>query len=337
MRNGALRSGVFAMSFLSNDERVRQEAKAVLRGQAAQSLPFVTPAATKLTAVNFTPRRFSKIRDLIADFDSYLRAASAAASPFVAFPELTGLVTLGTLPRAKSALCALREELSDPETGAQAAKEAVQLTQGCVGEIFLNLFSELARTRKLLIAAGGFYVLEGDCIRNRQYLFSETGEVLIHQDKLILSETERRLGVVPCGVLTPADTRIGKIALLTASCARHYEPFFACAALGCRIVAAGASPFGEDASLLHCRAAEEALCVVSPGLLGGEDFSLSFSSPAEIHTPRAAPRPRREKTEIQKTLTSRTDLSAGGAALDHFASDRNTAFFSALLERKDPL
>lgn len=333
MHNSPLRSGVFAMSFLSNDERIRQEVKAILRGQTTGTLPFVTPAATKLTAVNFEPRRFGKVRELIADFDSYLRCASAAASPFVAFPELTGLVVLGVLPRAKSALSLLREELSHPDTRAQAAKEAVQLTQGCVGEIFLNLFSELSRARKLLIAAGGFYVYENGRLRNRQYLFSETGEVLTHQDKMILSPFEREIGVSPCDTLTPADTRIGKIALLTASCAPHYEPFFAAGALGCRIVTAPASPFGEETALLRCRAAEQALCVVSPGLHGGGDFSLSLSFPPEIWTPRGAPHTRREPGSDSKTLTARADLSSRSVSLDHFTADRNAAFFSALFEQ----
>lgn len=337
MRNAALKSSVFAMSFLSSDDRVRQEARAVFRPKGARELSFVTPAATKLTAVDFEAKRLKKTRDLIAHCDAYLAAADAAGSPFVAFPELTGLLALGVLPRAGAALDSLRESLADEEDSAAAALEAVQITQGFLGEFFLNAFSELSRARGLLIAAGGFYVAEGGRILNRQFLFSEKGEVLTHQDKLILSPFERALGISPCDTICPADTRIGRVALLTASCAPHYEPFAAAAALGCRAVTAGASPFEEDTSLLRCRAQEQGLCVVSPGLHGGRDFGFSFSAKPVIYAPRSTLRARdgvAARGAGEAAVTARIDLSGECAAGDHYSADRNAAFFEALLKKE---
>lgn len=333
--NGVLRSSIFAMSFISSDDKVREEAReAVLKKGEPRELPFVTPTGTKLSAANFSPRRHKKLRDVIADINEYVAEASAAGSPFVAFPELTGLTFLGVLPRAGKIIDALREDISDPYVRRDLGYELASQTQGCIGEIFFNAFSEIARGNRMLIAAGGFYVTEGKTFRNRQYLFSETGEVLIYQDKLILSPLENALGAVPGEEITFADTRIGRMALLTASCASHYEPFAASAALGCRMVVAGASPFGEDTSLLRCRAQEQGLCVASPGLKGGEDFGLSFNTEPVVYAPRTTLRTRDGMAPAGKGnfgITARVDLS-GTTALDHYSSDRNAAFFAKMLK-----
>lgn len=333
--NGVLRSSIFAMSFMSNDDKVREEAREVLKKKGEmRDLPFVTPAGTKLSAAKFIPRRRKKLRDAIADINEYVAEAAASGSPFIAFPELTGLSFLGVLPRAQKIVSALREDLSDPSARKQLGFELASQTQGCIGEIFFNTFSEIARGNRMLIAAGGFYVTEGRTFRNRQYLFSETGEVLIYQDKLILSPFESELGVMPGREITFADTRIGRMALLTASCAPHYEPFAASAALGCRMVVAGASPFGEEISLLRCRAQEQGLCVVSPGLSGGEDFALSYDAEPVVYAPRTTLRTRDGIASFgkgERTVTARVDLSTT-ASLDHYSSDRNSAFFAKLLK-----
>jgi predicted amidohydrolase len=336
MRNNVLRSSVFAMSFLSSEERVRHEAAAVLNQSTkkSRSLPFVSPVATKLTAVRFEPRRFSKPRALISHWNTYLDEAEDAGSPMVAFPELTGLCALGLLPGANQVIAALQDGLRDTDTLRDTALETVQTMQGFVGEFFLNAFSELARGHRMLLAAGGFYVVENGEILNRQYLFSENGEVLTHQDKLILSPLERAAGVRACPAITPADTRIGRVALLTASCAPHYEPFIAASALGCRVVTAGASPFGEDTGLLRCRAQEQGLCVVSAGARGGQDFGLSLATDPVIYAPRTPMRSTRDgiaPAGKTRTVTARVDLSAEAPRFDRYTADRNDAFFAALL------
>lgn len=333
--NGVLRSSIFAMSFISSDDKVREEARnAVLKKGEPRELPFVTPAGTKLSAVEFSPRRHKKLRDAISDMNEYVAEAAASGSPFVAFPELTGLAFLGVLPRSVKIIDALREELSEHPIKKTLGYELALQTQGCIGEIFFNAFSEIARGNRMLIAAGGFYVTEGKTVKNRQYLFSETGEVLIYQDKLILSPLENELGITSGDEITYADTRIGRMALLTASCAPHYEPFAAAAALGCRMVVAGASPFGEDISLLRCRAQEQGLCAVSPGLKGGEDFGLSLDTAPVIYAPRATLRTRDGIAPAGKGklgITARVDLS-GTTTIDHYSSDRNGAFFAKMLK-----
>ena len=77
-----------------------------------------------------------------------------------------------------------------------------QTVQGFVGEVFLNTFSQLARSHRIIIAAGGLYQIENGRLTNRQYLFSDTGEVAAVQDKLYPERWERSMGVSACLLYT---------------------------------------------------------------------------------------------------------------------------------------
>jgi len=331
----ALRASVFAMSLLSTDNRVRLQTRQLFPDGFANELPFVSPVGTRLTAAHFTPRCCRDLRAAAALFDAPLREAAAQGSPFVAFPELSGLALLGLLPRCERVLASLRRRFSAEAGRAGAAREAVQIAQGFLSETFLNMFSVLARGHRMLIAAGGFYVWEEGALRNRQYLFAENGDLLGYQDKMILSDFERAMGVVPCGKLEPMETRIGRIALLTASCARHYEPFAVASGLGCRVATVGASPFGEDLSPLAARAREQALVLVSAGLGASAPFFLSEESAPRVFLPQGGVRSLPADAEGAAALTARVDLS-GAPLFDHYTADRNPAFFASLLAGDAP-
>jgi len=331
MRSSVLRSSVFAMSFLSSDTRIRLEARAVFPNGYSRELPFVSPVGTKLTAARFAPRITRSMRAAAEQFDEPLREAEAQGSPFVAFPELSGLALLGLLPRAEQVLDVLRSGLAEERHRADAAREAVQITQGFLTEVFLNTFSVLARGHRMLIAAGGLYLMDSGLLKNRQYLFSETGEVLAYQDKLILSPFERSMGVKTGSTLACPDTRIGRIAMLTASCAQHFEPFAVAAALGARIVTAGASPFGEDLSPLAARGREQSLAVVSPSFAAAPDFGLPQGPAPAVHLPQSGRRGPAASAQGERAATARADLS-GPPSFDHYTADRNPAFFESLLD-----
>ncbi len=330
----ALRASVFAMSFLTSDNHVRLQARSLFRDGFVRDLPFVDEVSTKLTAACFTPRGCRDLREAADMFDAPLREAEAQESPFVAFPELSGLALLGLLPRHEQVLSSLRAGLSRGRDVAAAAREAVQISQGFLSEVFLNTLSVLARGHRMQIAAGGLYVWEDGELRNRQYLFSENGDLLGWQDKLILSPFEREMGVVPARRLTPIETRVGRVVMLPASCARHYEPFAAAAAMGCRIVTAGASPFGGDTAPLVHRAREQSLVLVCPGLGKSDLFPSSREIPAEIFLPRRRVSAKPGETG-GKSVTARVDLS-GAPAFDHYTADRSLSFFVNLLSGEDP-
>lgn len=334
MFKSKVRMAAFVMSYLSSPDRVREQVQRLnIRSDAAA--PFVGAGGLKVSAVCFTPRRLTGIGEYVSQMNDVVAQAVAAGSRFVAFPELCGMAAVTLMPRFVSLLSDLKRMRTDsPGELAPALHAGCEAVQGFVGEVFHNTFSQLAKSHRTLIAAGGVYQVEDGRLINRQYLFSETGEVAGVQDKLFLSPFERLMGVSAGERLTPADTRLGRVALLTGSCAAHYEPFLVASAMGCPIAVAGASPFGEDCSPLRFRAEEYRMCIVSPGFSGGDALGLSLNAPAAVWAPRACTRTRDgcfEAPNPAGVLSARVDLTRAAAQFDLYSADRNPEFFRALL------
>jgi len=338
MNKASLRASAFAMSYLSNEEKVRDMVRALDIGLRRQ--PHAkTPGGINVTAVCFEPQRCKTIDDYIDMMNDYIAPAAADGSALVAFPELCGMVVMSLMPRFSSILSDLQKlKKSSLEQKQDALFSVCETVQGFVSEIYLNVVSQLARSHRMIIAAGGIYQIEGGKLYNRQFLFSEEGDVIGMQDKLFLSRTERSLGVTPGTALTPGNSRIGKIALLSGPVMRHYEPFWVAAQSGCRYVVAGASPFPvKSMDLARFRAQEQGICVLSPGLVGGKDFGFSFSTPAGIYVPRDMCDDQSgilgENSE--ELVTARVDFARISDSFDLYSSDKNIRFFRKLIAEEE--
>lgn len=146
------------------------------------------------------------------------------------------------------------------------------------------------------------------------------------------------MGVSPGRRLSPGQTPVGRVALLSASCLPNYEPFFAAAAAGCTVATAGATPFTAVSDLARYRAQESGLCLLCPGIGGDGAFAIASASPAMIAAPRAATRSRDGRAAgplQQPVVTARVDLERAASQFDLYSADRNPAFFQALLDH-DP-
>lgn len=331
-----LKASAFAMSYLSNEEKVRAQVRS-LHTHTEKPAPFIGAGGIKVSAVCFTPKLYKNIRDYITDMNDYVAAAAASGSQLVAFPELCGMAAMSVMP-GFSTLYADLEKLK--ESGIEEQSDALftvcETVQGFVGEIFHNTFSQLAKSHRIIIAAGGLYQLEDRQLYNRQFLFSETGEVAGMQDKLFLSPWERQAGVTAGVRVTPGDTHIGRVAMLDGLALKHYEPFWIAAASGCAFAIAGASPFtATDYTLTRYRAQEQGLCILSPGLGHSRHYGLLFSAPAGIYVPRAASRSRdgiAAEGVDQTVLTARVDLIRAASQFDLYSDDKNSRFFEHLLQ-----
>lgn len=335
MNKTALRASAFAMSYLSNDEKVRDMVRALDIGLRRQP-HHKAPGGVLVTAVSFDPQRCKNIPEYIAKMNDYIAEPAARGSALVAFPELCGMTVMSLMPRFSAILSDLhglkRASLVQKQDDFLAVCETVQ---GFVSEIFLNVFSQLARSHRMIIAAGGIYQIENGNLYNRQFLFSEEGEVIGIQDKLFLSDFERALGVTAGQRLTPGVSRIGKIAMLSGAVSPHYEPFWIASRRGCKYVIAGSDPFcSPDSELLRFRAQEQKLCILSPGLVGGKDFGLKYSSCAGIYLPR-------DLTEDQSGILAessdsfaegKVDFTLGADSFDLYCDDKNPRFFHRLTE-----
>ena len=332
MNKTSLRTSAFAMSYLSNEEKVRDMVRALDIGLRRQP-HHKAPGGINVTAVCFLPQRCKNTADYITKMNSYIAEPAAEGSALVAFPELCGMETMTLMPRFSAILSDLHKlkSASDDEKK-EAFFTVCETVQGFVGEIFLNVFSQLARSHRMIIAAGGIYQVENGKVYNRQFLFSEEGDVIGMQDKLFLSKTEQMLGVSAGEKLTPGVSRIGKIALLGGEVAHHYQPFWIASHLGCRYAVASASPFGSpDLELLRYRAQEHELCILSPGLIGGSDLHLSFDSSTGIFVPRDMCDDTSGVLAAGKDrlVTGKIDFTRCADSFDLYSADKNIRFFQS--------
>jgi len=334
MNKTSLRASAFAMSYLSNQEKVRDMVRALDIGLRRQP-HHKSPGGINVTAVCFKPQRCKSIADYINKMNGYIAEPAAQGSAMVAFPELCGMETMSLMPHFSGILSDLHKlRTASDEEKRGAFFTVCETVQGFVGEIFLNVFSQLARSHRMIISAGGIYQIENGKLYNRQFLFSEEGDVIGMQDKLFLSPAERMLGVTAGEKLTPGVSRIGKIALLGGEVAQHYEPFWIASRLGCRYAIAAASPFGSpELALLRFRAQEQELCILAPGLLGGEDFKLNFDSSAGIFVPRYLCD---DQSGIlaagsDRLITAKVDFARCAESFDLYSADKNMRFFRNLV------
>ncbi|HWP52070.1 MAG TPA: nitrilase-related carbon-nitrogen hydrolase [Clostridia bacterium] len=331
-----LKASAFAMSYLSTEEKVRAQVRS-LHPHTEKPAPFLGAGGVKVSAVCFTPRLYKNIRDYITHMNDYVAMAAASGSQLVAFPELCGMTAMSVMPGFTTLFADLKRLKDlDIEEQKDALFTVCETVQGFVGEIFHNTFSQLAQSHRIIIAAGGLFQLEDKRLYNRQFLFSETGEVSGMQDKLFLSPWEKRVGITAGTRVTPGDTHIGRVAMLGGLSLKHYEPFWIAATGGCAFAITGAAPFiVTDHSLTRFRAQEQSLCILSPGLCGGQAYGCSFSAPAGIYAPRAATRSRdgiASEGIDQAVFTARVDLSRASSQFDLYSDDKNPRFFQRLLQ-----
>lgn len=333
-----LKTSAFAMSYLSNEEKVRDMVRALDIKMRRQPLSH-DPNGIKLTAVCFEAKRYKNIGDYIESMNKYIAEPAAQGSALVAFPELNAMTVMSLMPRFSNIHADLmRLRKADDSEKREAFFTVCETVQGFVGEIFLNTFSQLARSHRMIIAAGGMYHVENGKIYNRQYLFSEEGDVIGMQDKLFLSHTEQLWGVTAGEKITPGNSRIGKIALLSGSELAHYEPFWIASRMGCRYVVSSASPFVKSRNnLARFRAQEQKLCLIIPGIKGGKEYGFSISSPAGIYMPRAACPEKggiMAETANDMQITERIDLAAAAEYFDMYSDDKNIRFFQKLISEE---
>ena len=334
MTNAKLSAACFAMSYLTNPERVRSTVSSLGIEQA--DAPAYVGAGCKLSATVVTPKYYKNLKEYASDMNRYLLAARQQSSQLVALPELSGMLPLSLMPGFEKIFAELWQQSTQyPADRATLLRQVCRSTQGFVGEVFLTTLSELCRLHQIA-AAASCYVVDNGKLYNRQYLFSTDGTVGGMQDKLILSPQEGALGVTAGEKLTPASTPVGQVALLSASALGYYQPFAIARELGCVAATISASPFGEDMRCAPFRAEESGLALLSAGFASSRCFALEKSAPALLFAPRAASKNQscllREETG-EGVYTARIDIARAKASLDLYTADRNPDFFEKMIEQ----
>lgn len=320
-----LRSSAFSASLRINTQKIHQAVDR-LDIVPSRNADFVNRQSVKLAAVRLDLRRYQKIDDYVTHMSSCMEKAAAEGAQFVAFPELTGMVSASLLPKFDR----IRQDVLSLERSDENLQEAFYLLihtfSGFLDEVFVGTFSALANDWNLPIAAGSYYTFEGDNIVNRQLMFDGSGKLIGVQDKLFPSALERRIGVVPGDRVEVFDTVVGRMALLTAGDAMNFEPFWIAEARGADIAVAGADPFGLLPDAAVYRANENRMCVVAPGVVVDTDV-LRHSTPAAVRAPFATTR-NQDGLVIEggEVAVGRVDLDRIAADFDVYSADQNPEF-----------
>jgi len=182
--------------------------------------------------------------ELLTYYHRFLRIAKTKGSKLVVFPEFSGLaVGIPMLPGWRNALL---KEAATPKSGllpklkgmlAGGAANVVradlqksllmtleQMPESLL-DIYISVFSELARQYEITLVAGSLYVYdeEGAAIRHAAYVFGPDGAVLGRQMQVV-PDSETLPVVVPGTGWQPIETSVGRLGILFAHEALYPEP-----------------------------------------------------------------------------------------------------------------
>lgn len=311
---------------------------------------YISPNNVKLTAVQLMLEPGMGLDDCLASLCDVVEKAAEDGSDLVCFPEYTGLLPLLTSPTLYDRCIQLLVDLQEDDAAALqevqnlfASRLAEPLFEG-----YYNFFSLLASVTHMYIQAGSAIVRAHGQLYNRAYLFGPKGEVVLEQNKIHQTPTEKRLGICPGQEVSVADTRLGKVAILTGRDQQVFEAAKAAHLQGAQVLlcpaglslAEGEAWFSSGA-FLRCQ--ERPVFAVSSWFCGdllgeGREKGLPFRGLAGVYGPCGATKMgngiaiQAESTNCDACLTTRVDLERLGREVDLYTSDTNSLIQELLWE-----
>ncbi|MBC8570688.1 nitrilase-related carbon-nitrogen hydrolase [Zongyangia hominis] len=294
-----------------------------------------SPQDIRVSAVSMTVKPYQSLFDYIADMNAYIQKAREEGAQLVVFPEYAGMLILSALPVwhkfQKEVLSA-----GDLEEGLGRALDMMEELSEAVSEVYLTVFSELARLHDLYILSGSILTREEDRLYNRAYLFDHFGYLAATQDKIFLSALEQRMGL-SCGKETVvADTEIGKLAILIGADANYFEVADiavkkgAQILLGCDLSMGPFNPYSAQVGM-EMRVQETGVFGVKSVLLGELPFDVKLYAKSGIYAPFSCTSDlsgvlaQSDSYKHDAVLTASLDLSRLEYARDIYTSDHNPA------------
>lgn len=239
--------------------------------RACQSLNLVQENNIKVSTVHLRLNDYKDVRVFIEDCRHLIDLAAAAGAQLILFPHLTGLLPVLADRASENMAHRLLEALSSQAPGRMGDTSLRQRFTQLMDHIsdaalacYTAIFSTLSHRYGIYIAPGSTYVAMQRGIFCRSFLFSPFHDEPFSQDKLTLSPTERRLGVLAGSELRSVDTEIGRLVLLTDTDSALYECYKVALALGAQIVLSPAllsEPYGYN---LH----------YNPSMMAAQHYSL---------------------------------------------------------------
>ncbi|MEG1151473.1 MAG: nitrilase-related carbon-nitrogen hydrolase [Oscillospiraceae bacterium] len=173
----------------------------------------------RISTVKLKKQPFNSIKSYIAYIDSYMKTAKENNCALIAFPELCSLLPLSITIGGDKVLKKL-STFDLPNLDEYFNQYIRSLGQWSY-ELYINVFRTFAKAYNMVIVAGSAFVMENGKYYNRSFVFDENGEIIGTQDKLFLSEYEKRLGLSVGTQINIIETCVGNLTILN-----DYDCFF---------------------------------------------------------------------------------------------------------------
>jgi predicted amidohydrolase len=256
-----------------------------------------------------------------ADVRRFMRQVKSKHADMVVFPELSGLmlayplisgVKRGLLKRADRA--GRRRSPLAKVLGRVAGTTARTLGSGMQGSLtrllrkrhgelfdsYIEFFADVAAEYEMYVVGGSVYLYDEDLdeVRNVCYVFDPHGEIVGHQEKLVLTRQDEEL-CSPGDRMVVLPTELGKLGVIIGSDVLYPEPARALAVQGADLLVAPAACPGpvlyrQVREAFHARVQENQLYgaisfLVGPNNLGQGQYAgrSAVLAPMELTTRRS--------------------------------------------------
>lgn len=166
----------------------------------------------RISSTKLEKKTFKNMKEYLQYLNFYLNAAKENGSALIVFPQLCYLFPL-TITSGGDAIL---KNITDIDF--KNLKDYLINFEATIGqslyEFYLNVFRTFAKEYQMAIAAGSAIVFENGKYYNRSFMFNENGDIIGTQDKLFLTEYEKRLGLTCGGEINVIKTSVGNISIL---------------------------------------------------------------------------------------------------------------------------
>ena len=305
----------------------------------SSELDYVNQSNIKLALVQMGLRPYRNLSEFVLHLQNIVKEAQENGAQIISFPEYVGLLPLLISPTMQEMAEDFFDALKDDHF--DLCRDILIFFNEYLSEAlfscYYNTFALLANRSKLYIHAGSTLLFDQGALRERCFLFGPEGEVVLEQDKLFLSPTEKALGICPGSELELCDSPLGRIAILPGADSSYFESTKIAQQLGCQIVLCPATPSQQDNEVAErcgpwMRCQEQALYAVVPRLIGTWD-QFSFVGKSAVFAPYESTRSSKNGIVIQSNqndqeavLCCRVNLDYLDLPVDLYASDINPEF-----------
>lgn len=310
------------MSALANGSKVRGVAEGVeiqLNDQVERRNPVIAAVAPNF----LSPRN---LKEYVQNAAHYCQLAVDKGASLVCFPAYFGDQAVFCSPLSEGLLASFMEQWEQGFPQERYLAKLVRGTEGYAREIYFNTFSVLAQRFHIYISAGSLFTLDDGEVKNRAYLFDPEGRVILAQDKLFLSEWEKKAGVTAGKEVHIANTKLGGIMLSSADEIDYFEPFLIGQDKGAEIAVVMGLHTQKELLQSRIRSEQHKLYIVSPQYGTSSIEDLEISGGCMITVPRLMSENRdgivtyQGKEEITTVVFRKDDLAG---QFDQYNGDEN--------------